>query len=94
MILEPITRKEKYYAKINGQDVEIPQPITREEHYLYEIAKGGGGGGGGTKDYEQLLNKPQIEGNTLQGNMSLSDIGDTPISDADIIAAVNAAFGN
>ena len=35
------------------------------------------GGGGGTSDYTQLTNKPQINGNTLTGNMSTSDIGIT-----------------
>lgn len=93
--MDPITRRELYLAKIEGQDVEIPEPITREEHYLYDIAmNGGGGGGGGTKDYNSLLNKPQIEGHTLEGNMSLSDIGDTPIADADIISIVNSAFAD
>lgn len=30
---------------------------------------GGGGGGGGTTDYNDLTNKPQINGVTLQGNV-------------------------
>lgn len=33
------------------------------------------GGGGGTSDYTQLSNKPQINGNTLSGNTSGSDLG-------------------
>ena len=32
-------------------------------------------GGGGTSDYDQLSNRPQINGHTLSGNMSTSDIG-------------------
>lgn len=44
----PITRKEKYYAKAAGMDVEIPKAITKEEIYLEAIANGGGGGGGGS----------------------------------------------
>ena len=72
---EPITRKEQYLAKIAGQAVEIPaEPITREEAYLAAIAKGGGGGGG-TGDYNDLINQPQIGGNTLVGNKSASDLG-------------------
>lgn len=47
---EPITRKEKYLAKASGQNVETPDPLTREEMYLDTIAKGGGGGGGGGAD--------------------------------------------
>lgn len=34
-----------------------------------------GGGGGGTSDYTNLTNKPKINGVTLTGNKSLSDIG-------------------
>lgn len=33
------------------------------------------GGGGGTSDYEQLDNLPKIEGVTLIGNKSASDLG-------------------
>ena len=36
---------------------------------------GGGGGGGGTSDYNDLLNKPQINGVTLVGNKTLAQIG-------------------
>ena len=32
-----ITRKEKYLAYLNGEDVTIPEPITRVEQYLYEL---------------------------------------------------------
>ena len=42
---DPITRKEQYYAKMAGENVEVPKPITREEQYLAKIAEGGGGGG-------------------------------------------------
>lgn len=33
------------------------------------------GGGGGTSDYNALSNQPQINGITLKGNKSLSDLG-------------------
>lgn len=36
-----------------------------------------GGGGGGSSDYTDLTNKPQINGVTLTGNKSLSDLGIT-----------------
>ncbi len=45
----PQTREETYLAAANGQEeVELPDPMTREEAYLHEIAtkmQGGGGGG-------------------------------------------------
>ena len=44
--------------------------------------------------YRDVSDKPQIEGHTLIGNMSLSDIGDVPIADSDIISMVSRAFGN
>lgn len=36
---------------------------------------GGNGGSGGTTDYEALTNKPQINGITLVGDKTLSDLG-------------------
>lgn len=41
--MNPITRKEMFLAAAGGQDVPTPTPITREEVFLNEIAKGGGG---------------------------------------------------
>lgn len=54
MELKPITRREQYLAKIAGQDVEVPDPITREEMLLKQIADGGGGGGGSSVTVEPL----------------------------------------
>ena len=45
-------------------------------------------GGGGTSDYTDLTNKPQINGVTLSGNKSLSDLGIT-YSDTDLIAGTS-----
>lgn len=42
----------------------------------YEVSlDGGGGGGGGTSNYNDLSNKPQINGATLAGNKTSSDLG-------------------
>ena len=49
-------------------------------------------GGSGTTNYNELSNKPTIEGNVLQGDMSLEDIGDTVIDNETIQNAVTAAF--
>lgn len=42
MELTPKTRKETFLAAAGGQDVTTPTPVTREEVFLNEIAKGGG----------------------------------------------------
>ena len=36
---------------------------------------GGGGGGGGSSDYNDLSNKPSINGNTLRGNKTAEQLG-------------------
>ena len=41
--LNPITRREVFLAAASGEQVETPEPITREEMYLKKIAEGGGG---------------------------------------------------
>ena len=37
--------------------------------------KAHGGGGGGTSDYDDLTDKPQINGHELSGNKSSADLG-------------------
>lgn len=55
---------------------ELPEPVTREEIYLYNIAvNGGGGGSGGTTNYNALNNKPKINGVTLTGDKTLQELG-------------------
>ena len=44
--MKPLTRKEFFMAKAAGQTVPDIEPITREEHFLNQIAESGGGGGG------------------------------------------------
>lgn len=41
-------------------------------------------GGAGTSDYNELSNKPQINGVTLEGNKSNEDLGIQSISNAEI----------
>lgn len=38
----------------------------------------GGGGSGGTTNYNQLTNRPQINGTTLEGNLTAEDLGLQP----------------
>lgn len=51
------------------------QRTFSDEELLAIAKKNSGGGGGGTTNYNQLENKPQIGGVTLQGNKSLADLG-------------------
>lgn len=51
--------------------------ITDEDHptgQSFDVLDGQGGGGG-TSDYTGLTNKPQINGHTLSGNQSATDLG-------------------
>ena len=75
--LTPNTREELFMAAAAG-DISpsaLPTPVTRKEIYLKAIAENAGGGGGGTSDYDELSNRPQVNGNTLTGNKSSSDLG-------------------
>lgn len=46
-----------------------------DENVILALAlKNSGGGGTGTSNYNQLSNKPQVNGVTLSGNKSSSDL--------------------
>lgn len=102
MLETPITRTEQYLSAIAGNPGEVPEyPITREEQYLAAILEGGGSdGSGGTTDYEQLTNKPSINGVELSGNVELSaimadttpEVIDEAIENAGIEQAVTDAW--
>ena len=53
-----------------GQEI-----VTKLQEIKNKISQGGGSGGSGTSDYTDLDNKPQINGVTLTGNKSLSQLG-------------------
>lgn len=78
---DQINRREIYLQAIaSGNFESLPEPLTREEAYLKYIAENSGGG---VTDYADLENKPSIEGTTLLGDKTLSDIGVTQaIADA------------
>lgn len=50
--MEPITRPEFYLAALVGEYAgELPDPVTRQDRYLYKLCmQGGGSGGGGVTD--------------------------------------------
>ena len=49
--------------------------MTRLAALEAKVTELSGGGGGGTNDYEQLINKPQINTVTLSGDKSLGELG-------------------
>lgn len=74
-IPDPITRKEQYYSYMAGESSYLPEPITREEKYLYYLCVNGGGGSssGGTTNYNDLTNKPTINGVEVSGSKTSAD---------------------
>lgn len=42
--------------------------------YLHSIPYGKGSGSGGTSDYNELINKPTLNGNTIVGNQTTDDL--------------------
>lgn len=75
----PLNRHEKYLNAIRtGDTTNLPQPINREEMYLYDIAMNGGGGGGTTdavKYTEQSLTaEQQAQARTNIGAANANDV--------------------
>lgn len=54
---------------------QYPDIIQQILEKLQEITGGGGGGTGGTTNYNNLSNKPQLNGVTLEGNKTLDQVG-------------------
>ena len=54
---------------------EYPDVIAQIFDRLDALESGGGGGTGGTTNYEDLSNKPQLNGVTLEGNKTLDQVG-------------------
>ena len=54
---------------------EHPDVIAQIFDRLDALESGGGGGTGGTTNYENLSNKPQLNGVTLEGNKTLDQVG-------------------
>ena len=70
----PQSRVEAILGSMAGSySGELPKPQSRVEELLLAIHDEGGTGG--TNDYNKLINKPSINGTTLQGDLTLEDIG-------------------
>lgn len=75
----PLTRYEKYLNAIRtGDTTNLPQPINREEAYLYSIAMNSGGGGDtdAVKYTAQTLTAEQQA--QARENIGAADAGDVP----------------
>ena len=61
----------------DGEEIaeEYPDVINQIFDRLDALESGGGGGTGGTTNYENLSNKPQLNGVTLEGNKTLDQVG-------------------
>lgn len=64
--IEPVTHLEKTIAG-------TVSPVTHLEHVI--ALYGGGSGSAGTTNYNDLTNKPSINGITLTGNKTSADLG-------------------
>lgn len=56
----------------DGSPYDTP-PQSRVEYLLLQIKNQGGGGG--TNDYNELINKPTINGVEVVGDMTSQDLG-------------------
>lgn len=56
------------------------QYLKKKSDSDFDFEWASGGGGGGTSDYNDLSNKPQINGNTLSGNKTSSQLGITAVA--------------
>ncbi|MBP5325312.1 MAG: hypothetical protein J6Y86_07455 [Pseudobutyrivibrio sp.] len=70
-LIQPTSRVEDILkSKIDGTTYDKP-PLSRVEALLLELEPGGGG----TDNYNELTNKPSINGNVLVGDQSTEDLG-------------------
>lgn len=82
MAKEAMSRVEEIIlATVNGTTYD-KAPLSRVEEDLLELKAVIEAGSGGTGDYNELINKPSINGHTLEGNMTSDDIGVASWEDA------------
>lgn len=64
-----LTNSDSEYYRIRGDSSWVK---------IVSSGGGGGGGGGGTNDYNALINKPTINGKTVEGNVTSDDLDVAP----------------
>lgn len=55
------------------------------------LGEGNGASSGDIKDYEELQNKPSINGVVLQGDKTFNNLGISPLSNMEILQILNRA---
>lgn len=84
---------EKLYISGNGK-IQIVGTGSMDCPFKVAQKGGGGGGGSGTDDYNDLSNKPMIEGITLSSNKTFEQLGWYELAESDAEKIVNDAFDN
>ena len=74
-----------------NKGIDIPYEIKVALSDIRFVPWGSGGGGGGD-DYNDLRNKPAINGVTLMGNKSIDDLGVDTMTNSDILEVFNRVF--
>lgn len=72
-------------------NVKIRIPLTVAQRQQ-NIPLGVRAGGGGPRDYNQLSNKPSINGVELVGNKSFEDLGENTITNAELQSIINEQY--
>lgn len=74
MLLDPVTKKERYYAYLTEENNSYPNnPETKEERYLHYLCENGGIGGGVTQEQiEEAVNKYLTENPVTPTDISVS----------------------
>lgn len=80
--IKPTTHLEKSIAG-------IVEPVTHLERVIAEYG-GGSGGGEGTKNYNQLVNRPKINGVTLSGDLKSADLGIEQYDDTALVDRISS----
>lgn len=62
--------------------------IVKIELEVKENIGDDGGGNENSRDYEKLVNKPQINGITLEGDKALEEFGITQVEDCTLIQGI------
>lgn len=83
---EITTHKEIFLAKIAGQNVTLPDPITHEEIFLKKIAENGGGGGGGPVEGADVKSTGATSGQVLTADGTGGADWSTPSGGTTVVA--------